>query len=124
MSALGCFALVSTLVRGEGAVRVIDCTMTRACDAAGNCRKTAGEVKFRMEPVQLDEDGAGRYRLRYGDAQAPMTALSDIGPFAWTVGAEHHTLLASSETDFLWHRLTVGAAPAATVTFLTCSIHQ
>ena len=124
LSALGLLALMPNAVWGEGAIRVIDCTITRLCDAAGSCQAAAGAVAFRMEPVQLDKDGAGRYQLRYGETQAQVNALSDIGPFVWTVGEERHTLLASSETNFLWHRLTLAPAPAATVRFLTCSIHQ
>jgi hypothetical protein len=74
--------------------------------------------------VQVGEDGSGRYELQYVDTKTAMSSVSDIGPFVWTVGEERHALLASSETHFLWHRLTLDPAPAATVRFLTCTIRQ
>jgi hypothetical protein len=104
----------------EGAVRQLDCTAVRVCDAAGSCESAAGETRFRMEPQTLDSSGAARFTLTYGDARADMAAMSDVGPFLWTVGNERHALLVSSETQWLWHRLTLDPAPAATVTFLEC----
>jgi hypothetical protein len=124
LAVLGCSALLPTAVWGEGAVRLFDCTVVRICDAAGNCEPAADAVAFRMEPVQVDPEGSGRYDLEYGDTQTAMSSVSDIGPFVWTVGEERHTLLASSETNFLWHRLVLDPLPAATVRFLTCTIRQ
>jgi hypothetical protein len=121
---LGCVALLPTAGWGEGAVRLFDCTVVQVCDAAGNCEATTDAVVFRMEPVQVAQDGSGRYELQYGDTETAMSSVSDIGPFVWTVGAERHALLASSETNFLWHRLTLDPVPAATVRFLTCTIGQ
>lgn len=77
-----------------------------------------------MEPVEIGADGAGRYRLTYGDSEAAMEALSASGPFFWAIGEERDTLLASSETDFLWHRLEIDPAPQATIRFLTCTFRQ
>jgi hypothetical protein len=124
LSALGCVALLPTAGWGEGAVRLFDCTVVRVCDAAGNCEAAMDAVTFRMEPVQVDQDGSGRYELQYGDTKTAMSSVSDIGPFVWSVGEERHALLASSETNFLWHRLTLAPVPAATVRFLTCTIRQ
>lgn len=121
---LGCVALLSTAGWGEGAVRLFDCTVVQVCDAAGNCEAATDAVTFRMEPVQVDQDGSGRYELQYGDTETAMSSVSDIGPFVWTVGDERHALLASSETSFLWHLLTLDPVPAATVRFLTCTIRQ
>jgi hypothetical protein len=108
----------------EGAVRSLDCTVASVCDAAGRCEADSGEVLFRMEPVDTASDGSGRYLLRYGDTEAEMDALSDAGPFVWTVGSERDALLASSDTEFLWHRLTLDPAPAATIRFLSCTFGQ
>lgn len=108
---------------GEGSVRRLDCTVQRVCDAGGRCESGTGEIRFRMEPEKLDPAGAGSYTLSYGEIRAPMTALSDAGPFFWTVGVERDTLLASSETEFLWHRLEPGASPVTTIRFLSCTFH-
>jgi hypothetical protein len=124
LSAVGGIALLPSAVWGEGAVRLLDCTVVRVCDTAGMCETGAGAVSFRMEPVQVGPDGTGRYELEYGDTKVAMNSLSDIGPFVWTAGAERNTLLASSETNFLWHRLSLDAVPAATVRFLACTIRQ
>lgn len=123
LSAFGCLALQHA-GWGEGAVRLLDCRVVRVCDAAGNCEAATDAVAFRMEPVQVGQDGSGRYELQYGDTETAMNSGSEIGPFVWTVGEERHTLLASSETNFLWHRLTLDPLPAATVRFLTCAIRQ
>ena len=124
LSVLGCVALLPNAGWGEGAVRLLDCTVVQVCNAAGSCEAASGAVAFRMEPVQVGQDGSGRYELHYGETEAAMDALSDVGPFVWTVGEERNTLLASSETQFLWHRLTLDPVPAATVHFLTCTIRQ
>jgi hypothetical protein len=121
---LGCAALLPVAGWGEGAVRLFDCTVVQVCDAAGNCEAATAAVAFRMEPVQVDQDGSGRYELQYADTKTAMSSVSHIGPFVWTVGEERHALLASSETNFLWHRLTLDPVPAATVRFLTCTIRQ
>jgi hypothetical protein len=105
-------------------VRLLDCTVVRVCDAGGACEAGTGAVAFRMEPLQVGPDGSGRYELQYGERNVAMSSLSDSGPFVWTTGVERNTLLASSETHFLWHQLSLGAVPAATVRFLMCTISQ
>jgi hypothetical protein len=77
-----------------------------------------------MEPVDVRAGNPGRYTIGYGDTKAQMVAMSDAGPFLWTVGEERDGLLASSETQWLWHRLTLDPAPEATIRFLTCSFEQ
>ena len=77
-----------------------------------------------MEPVEIAAGGAGSYQISYGDVQASMQAMSDIGPFVWTAGSERHALIASSDTEWLWHELALGAAPRATVRFLSCTFQQ
>ena len=124
LSVLGCVALLSNAVWAEGAVRLLDCRVVRVCDAAGNCQAATEAVAFRMEPAQVGPDGAGRYQLKYDETEVAMEALSDAGPFVWTVGDEHNTLLVSSQTQLLWHRLAVSPVPAATVRFLECAIRQ
>jgi hypothetical protein len=124
LSALGLTAIFPSTGGAEGAVRLLDCSVARVCNAAGACEPGSGEVAFRMEPVDASADGSGRYSLSYGDTRAEMQALSNAGPFVWTVGTERHTLLASSDTEFLWHRLTLDPAPRATIRFLTCAFRQ
>ena len=117
-----CCALVPGMAAAEGAVKNLACTLERVCDAAGACEDASGELSFRMAPISLATDGAGSYKISYGDAEADMQAGSELGPFYWNVGAERHALLISSETRWLWHTLTVEPAPAATIHFLVCSL--
>jgi hypothetical protein len=124
LSMLGCVALLPSAGWGEGAVRLFDCTVVQVCNSAGSCEGGSGSVAFRMEPVQVGPDGGGRYELRYEDTEVAMDALSDAGPFVWAVGEERNTLLVSSETQLLWHQLTLAPVVAATVRFLTCTIRQ
>ena len=77
-----------------------------------------------MEPDALGSGGAGRYSLSYGDITSAMQALSDSGPFLWNRSGERNALLASSETDWLWHQLTLAPAPASTIRFLRCEFQQ
>lgn len=114
--------VVPAVVRAEGAVRVLDCKVTQICDAAGVCQAASEEVSFRMAPEKLSEDGAGTYEISYRDIKASMQASSYAGPFYWTTGAERNTLLASSETQFLWHRLRLEPAPETKVHFLECAV--
>jgi hypothetical protein len=108
----------------EGAVRTLSCSVVRDCDAAGTCADGAGEVVFRMEPTDVSEDGSGSYRLSYNDTTVAMTALSAAGPFVWSAGEARHTLLASSEREFLWHRLTLRPVPDSLIRFLVCRFAQ
>src|SRR3970040_1277640 len=105
VAALGFIGLLAGAAWPEGAVRFLDCTAARVCDGAGNCQAESMQATFRMEPTETRADGSGTYTLSYGDAQAEMEAVSDAGPFFWTVGTQRNTLLASSETEFLWARL-------------------
>jgi hypothetical protein len=123
LSLLGCVALPNA-GWGEGAVRLFDCTVVQVCNAAGNCEAASGAVAFRMEPVEVGPDGGGRYELKYDEAEVAMDALSDAGPFMWSIGEERNALLLSSQTHLLWHQLTLSPMPAATVRFLTCTIRQ
>ena len=110
--------------RAEGAVKLLECEIVRVCDAGGHCDAGSGEVRFRMEPVELAPGGAGSYQISYLDVQASMQAMSDIGPFVWTVDSERSALIASSDSEWLWHELDLGAAPQATVRFLSCTFQQ
>jgi hypothetical protein len=121
--ALGLASLPGAVL-AEGAVRVLNCTLVRACDAAGACKPESMQVTFRMEPIETRPDGSGRYTLRYGEQQADMQAMSFAGPFLWTLPTERDSLLVSSETQFLWHQLVVEPAPVATIHFLTCEFRQ
>jgi hypothetical protein len=105
----------------EGAVRQLDCRVAQVCDGAGRCRAGTGNIAFTIAPVSLAAGGAGRYTVDYGDVRAAAAeAWSDAGPFFWLVGSERNTLVASSETEWLWHRLSIEPAPRATVSFLSC----
>jgi hypothetical protein len=114
--------LVPGLVCAEGAVRQLQCTIERVCDAAGQCEAGSGVVGFSMAPVQLAPDGSGSYTMSYDGVEADMQARSELGPFYWNVGAARHALLVSSETQWLWHTLAVEPAPTATIRFLVCSL--
>lgn len=112
------------LAHAEGAVRVLECRATQECDAAATCIAVDETVEFRMEPITLDANGAGRYILRYGDNEVEMQSLSDAGPFHWLQDTERDTLIASSETQFLWHNLSFDEMPEASIRFLTCRFRQ
>jgi hypothetical protein len=115
---------VSLDARAEGAMKLLECDIVRVCDARGICNAGSGGVRFQMEPVELAAGGAGSYRISYGEVQSSMQAMSDIGPFVWTADSERNALIASSDTEWLWHELELGAAPRATVRFLTCTFQQ
>jgi hypothetical protein len=106
----------------EGARRFFDCEVQQLCDAAGQCDAAATPVLFTLEPLAVASNGAGSYRLTYDNDTVEMDALAEAGPFRWTLGAEHHTLLASSETRFLWHQLDLSGTPSARIAFLACTV--
>ena len=112
------------LALAEGAARRLDCETLRICDSTGNCKEQTETVNFRLEPMSLDDDGAGTYRLTYGDVQTTMKALTAAGPFYWSGDTERNTLMASSETAFVWHRLRLGNVVDADVRFLRCKFSQ
>lgn len=123
-SVLSVTLLLPAAAWSEGAVKIFDCTVAQVCDGAGSCEAGSGHVTFRLEPVELEADGSGRYALSYDNHQAEAQAMSDLGPFFWTLGEERDTLLISSRTEFVWHRLALGPTSEATVRFLTCSFQQ
>jgi len=113
-------SLLTASAVGEGAVRTLDCHVERICDAAGICQDADGDVAFSLEPVELDAGGGGRYTIRYDETEAPMQSLSDLGPFVWTHADQRHVLIVSSETEWLWHELSILPEPAATIRYLRC----
>ncbi len=119
-----CASLLSVYACAEGAVRVLDCKVTQRCDASGSCEAHSDAIEFRLEPQALADDGSGRYLLRYRDAEVPMQALSEAGPFVWSRDKVRYTLLVSSDTQLLLHALTLAPAPASTVDFLNCAARQ
>ena len=108
----------------EGAVRHLDCTVTRVCAESGSCNAGTGTVAFSMAPVKTAQDGSGSYEIRYGDKRAPMQALSGSGPFHWKLGDEQNTLLVNSESELLWHVLDLARSPRASIRFLSCRYRQ
>lgn len=122
LSVLG--LLLPCLTLAEGNIRLLNCETLRLCDSAGNCQPQTDAFKFRLEPVSLDEDGAGTYQLTYGDVKTTMQALTQAGPFYWSSDTERNTLMASSETAFVWHRLRLGAVVDADVRFMRCEFSQ
>ncbi|MEY4640177.1 MAG: hypothetical protein RLZZ227_171 [Pseudomonadota bacterium] len=115
-------AALPQLAGAEGAVRTLECTIMQVCDAAGACENAAEPVNFRMAPVSVREDGSGQYQISYRDVEADMEAASYAGPFSWASDSERNTLLASSETQFLWHRLVLESTPQAEIHFLACTL--
>jgi len=118
---LSCLAINSY---AEGAVRVFSCNLERVCNEAGTCETEAGEVEFRLEPMQLDGNGAGSYRLSYEDKDVIMQAYSDTGPFTWRIGSDQHTLLVNSETGMLWHSLSLAASLQSRSHYLECTLAE
>lgn len=118
------FAFIPYGAAAEGAVRVLDCVVTQSCDAGGACQPRSEQTRFRMEPVNLLADGSGSYVMVRGEEKTDMQALSFAGPFYWGPGDERNTLLASSETEFVWHRLELTPAPVATIRFMNCVFSQ
>jgi hypothetical protein len=116
--------LLPALGQSEGARKRLDCRIVRVCDAAGVCTAGAGDIVFAMEPIELETAGAGHYTLSYAGTEAEMKAESDAGPFLWSVGRERHALIASSETEWLWHELEFDPGPQATIRFLECAFEQ
>lgn len=122
MSVLG--LLLPATAWAEGGVRLLECETSLVCDAAGSCDAASDQVTFTMEPLAVDASGAGDWQISYADERSAMSALSEAGPFFWVAGTERNTLLASSETEFLWHGLDLGEAVTARVRFLSCELRQ
>lgn len=116
--------LIPLVASAEGSPRVLECSFLKSCDAVGTCRPDAGKVRFRMEPVVVNAAGAGRYTIRYGTTSAPMQAISAVTPFVWTVAGERNTLLASSDTAFLWHQVKLEPTPQAMIRFMKCRFRE
>ncbi len=119
-----CIYLISAPLLAEGAVRTFECTIGRVCDFSGQCEAADGEITFRLEPQQLDNNGAGSYRLYYEDTTVDMQAISDAGPFTWIVDTVRHTLLVAGETRLLWHSLSLSSPLRSRTQILECTLGQ
>ena len=108
----------------EGALRILQCSLDQRCDGEISCSPESGDVVFNMEPVMLDDKGAGSYEITYEENQSVMTAMSFAGPFFWRTEGEMHTLLANSESRFLWHKLSLSPQPIASMQFIDCAFTQ
>lgn len=124
IACLSVLGLLPATAWAEGAIRVFECTTNQSCDAAGECAAAVEQASFRLEPLAVDATGAGDYQISYGDVRVEMQAFSEAGPFFWITGNERNTLLASSETEFLWHQLSIDPAPASTIRFLSCALRE
>ncbi len=122
--ALWLSAVIAPYALAEGAVRELVCSVNRTCDADGSCQDAGGDITFTMEPVTVTDDASGTYLIRYQDQQFAMQSLSFAGPFHWAADSEMNTLLASSDTQFIWHHLSLRPAPVARIQFLTCRFIQ
>lgn len=122
--AVAALAMIPALAKSEGDVRVLDCAFLYSCNADGLCRRASGQVSFRMQPISLNQEGAGSYTISYGKTRARMRAISRTTPYIWTVGNERDTLLANSGGDFLWHQLKLVPAPHVTIHFMKCSFAE
>jgi hypothetical protein len=120
----GVFSLVPLTSLAEGAMRVLECSFDQLCDSTAACKPASGAVVFNMEPLKLDDNGAGSYEVSYADKKLEMEAMSFAGPFFWNTEGEMHTLLANSEIRFLWHRLNLSSKPEANMQFLHCTFTQ
>ena len=120
----GVFSLLPLTSLAEGAMRVLECSFDQLCDSTAACKPASGAVVFNMEPLKLDDNGAGSYEVSYADNKLEMEAMSFAGPFFWNTEGEMHTLLANSESRFLWHRLALSSKPEANMQFLHCTFTQ
>ena len=120
----GSLILAPLHVLSEGAMRILECSIEKQCDSSATCTPDSGDQAFNMEPIKLDDTGAGNYLISYAHTNSEMKAMSSAGPFIWNTGGEIHTLLANSETKFLWHRLSLSAKPQASMQFLNCAFTQ
>jgi hypothetical protein len=116
--------LMPQVLLAEGAVRILECAISSTCTASLACTPASGAVTFRMEPRSLDGNNAGTYVISYGETQASMQGLSFAGPFHWRTDSAMHTLLASSETEFLWHSLELSQPPVTVIRDLQCRFLQ
>lgn len=117
-------ALLPATALGEGALRELVCSYHRACDADGACKDEKGQIIFTMEPETVADDGSGSFIIHYGGRQAPMRAMGFAGPFTWKTPVAVSTLMASSEEQFLWHRLALSPEPTADIHFMNCRFTQ
>jgi hypothetical protein len=124
LSLISIACLLASAAFAEGAVRTFECTIEKVCDASGQCETAEGEITFRLQPQQLDNNGAGSYRLAYEDTTVDMQAISDAGPFTWMTDAVRHTLLVTAETRLLWHSLSLAAPLQSRSQFLECTLAQ
>jgi hypothetical protein len=124
LAAVLALVMVPQVLLAEGAVRILECKITSTCTASLQCKPESGAVTFRMEPESLDDNNAGTYVISYGDMQASMQGLSYAGPFHWRTDTAMHTLLASSETQFLWQSLELSQPPVTVIRGLQCRFLQ
>lgn len=115
-------ALLCSSASAEGAHRYFDCSVTLLCDAAGHCETASESLTFHLAPLDADEAGSGTFQLSYLNQEVEMQSLSDAGPYVWQTGNVRHTLLASSESAFLWHQLDLNGTPDSSIRYLQCSL--
>ena len=94
----GIFILAPLSTLAEGAMRVLECSFDQLCDSRANCKPASGAVVFNMEPLKLDDNGAGSYEVSYADNKLEMEAMSFAGPFFWV--EKTRTLFFSAENNF------------------------
>ncbi len=116
------FIIFSPSAWAEGAHRYFDCHVTLLCDAAGHCEPASESLTFHLAPLDADEAGSGTFLLTYQEQETQMQSLSDAGPYVWQIDNVRHTLLASSESAFLWHQLNLNGTPDSTIRYLQCSL--
>jgi hypothetical protein len=122
--AFAALLVVTGSVHAEGAMRILDCEFVDKCNAALACTPESGAVTFRMEPQSLDGNNAGIYLISYGDTRTEMQGLSYAGPFYWRTESAMNTLVASSETEFLWHSLELVQTPVTVIRNMHCRFLQ
>jgi len=116
-------AALPLMAKAEGAMREFDCVAARYCTETGDCVPSDRAILFRLEPQNIDQDGAGTYLISYGDVTTEAHQTGAIGPILWAEGAnDKQSLMPLSEGRLLWHRLDLAKAPESRVIFLNCEV--
>ena len=107
----------------EGAVQEITCVAAATCDAGGACEAGGADASFRLTPRDVNEFGAGAYRLGRGDVEVDAVMRPDMS-LIWAEGpGDLQMLTLLDATAAIWVRRSRldTDGPGATVAFVACA---